>query len=76
MIAYLFKVTGKVPRTETEIYTHFTRSTLMRSLSKKANLDKIDVNNLSREDENLFSQICKLALEKTVLNKQVLQQLR
>lgn len=22
MIAYLFKVTGKVPRTETEIYTH------------------------------------------------------
>ena len=35
MVAYLYEVTGEIPRTETEIYEHFTRFTLSRSLSKK-----------------------------------------
>ena len=30
---------GKVPKTETEIYMHFTRFTLMRNLSKSGDID-------------------------------------
>ena len=74
MVAYLYEVTGEIPRTETEIYEHFTRFTLTRSLSKKVNIEKIDVSNLSGKDKKLFHQICELALDKTVHNKQVLQQ--
>lgn len=76
MVSFLFEITGKVPQTETEIYTHFTHFTLVRSFSKNREIDlsDIDVTNLSGEEEILFNQICKLALEKTVLNKQVLQQ--
>ena len=74
MVAYLYEVTGEIPRTETEIYEHFTRFTLTRSLSKKVDIEKIDVTNLSGNDKKLFHQICELALDKTVHNKQVLQQ--
>ena len=73
MVAFLFEKTGKVPETETEIYTHFTRFTLKRSFSKYGR-HSVDVHNLRGEEENLFNQICKLALDKTILNKQVLNQ--
>ena len=76
MVAYLFEVTGKVPRTETEIYRHFTHLTIVRSLTKNAavGVEDIDVHNLSLEVQKLFKQICKVALEKTIANKQVLHQ--
>ncbi|SMN02303.1 hypothetical protein SPONN_803 [uncultured Candidatus Thioglobus sp.] len=74
MVGFLFEVTGKVPTTETEIYTHFTRFTILRSLSKNRAISDIDIQNLSEKDEKLFSQICKLALEMTISNKQVLRQ--
>ena len=74
MVAHLYEVTGKVPRTETKIYKQFTHQTLTRSLSKKVDLEKIDVTNLSGNDKKLFNQICQLALDKTIHNKQVLQQ--
>ena len=74
LVAHLYEVTGEIPRTETEIYSHFTRFTLTRSLSKKVDVEKIDVANLSGNEKKLFSQICGLALDKTVHNKQVLQQ--
>ena len=76
MVAFLFDITGKVPRTETEIYQHFTDLTIMRSLTKNpaVSVDDIDVHNLSGEEQKLFNQICKLAWEKTVANKQVLHQ--
>ena len=74
MVAYLYEVTGEIPRTETEIYEHFTRFTLTRSLSKKVDIEKVDATNLSGNDKKLFNQICELALDKTVHNKQVLQQ--
>ena len=73
MVAFLFEKTGKIPETETEIYTHFTRFTLKRSFSKYGR-HSVDVQNLRGEEENLFNQICKLALDKTILNKQVLNQ--
>lgn len=72
MVAFLFEVTGKVPKTETEIYTHFTHFTLKRNFSNHS--QAVDVHNLSGEEERLFNRICELALEKTLLNKQVLLQ--
>ena len=74
MVAYLYEVTGEIPRTDTEIYTHFTRFTITRSLSKKTDIEKIDAINLIGNDKKLFGQICELALDKTVHNKQVLHQ--
>ena len=77
MVAFLFEVTGKVPKTETEIYTHFTRFTLMRSLSKnkEIELSDIDIDHLEGEEKYCyFKQICQLAFEKTLSNKQVLHQ--
>lgn len=76
MVAFVFQVNGEVPQTETEIYTHFTRFTIMRSLSKTREvvLDDIDMYDLEEEDERYLGQICKLALEMTILNKQVLHQ--
>ena len=76
MVGFLFKVTRSVPQTETEMYKHFTLLTLKRhftkdSLSHDASLD---VQNLSGDEGKLFKQICQLALEKTILNKQVLHQ--
>ena len=62
MIGFIYSVIRNVPQTETKIYEHFTAVTLKRSRTSKG------------EKEKLFSQICQLALEKTILNKQVLLQ--
>ena len=74
MVAFLFEVTGIIPKTETEIYKHFTRFTLMRSLKKNSetDLEYVDFHTLNYEDKAYFDQICRLALDKTVSNKQVL----
>ena len=76
IVGFLFKVTGNVPRTETEIYKHFTLITLKRNFTKDSLIDSagLDVENLNGEEGKLFNQICQLALEKTILNKQVLHQ--
>ena len=76
MVGFIFEVTGKVPQTETEIYSLFTQFTLMRSHAKinRVELKDVDLNKLSGGEDKLFKQICRLALEKTILNKQVLQQ--
>ena len=76
MVAFLFGVKGEIPRTETEVYKHFTHLTIVRNLTKStaASSDGIDMHNLSRDDQELFEQICQLALDKTIANKQVLHQ--
>ena len=76
MVAFLFEVIGKVPRTETEMYEHFTRFTLMRSISKheEDELEDMDTDDMSGEERQLFNTICEIALNKTLLNKQVLDQ--
>ncbi len=76
MVAFLFEVLGKVPKTETEIYTHFTRFTLMRNLTKNSKIgpSDIDLHSLNEEEQHCFKQICKLAFENTLSSKQVLHQ--
>ncbi len=76
MVAFLFEVTGQVPKTETEIYTHFTRFTLMRNLSKNKEFkpNDVDIHRLDGDEKLCFKQICQLAFEKTVSSKQVLHQ--
>ena len=76
MVGFLFKVSKNVPQTETEIYKHFTLLTLKRHFTKDSltHDPSLDVENLSGDEGKLFNQICQLALEKTILNKQVLHQ--
>ena len=74
MISFLFEVIGKVPCTDTEIYNHFTRFSLMRSFTKhkKEDLEGINIVSLSGEERDQFKITCKLALEITIQNKQVI----
>ena len=76
MISFLFEVIGKIPRTESEMYNHFTRFSLMRSFTKhkEEDLEDVNVENLSGEERDLFENICKLGLEMTLQNKQVIDE--
>ena len=76
MVAFLFEAMGEVPKTETEIYTHFTRFTLIRNLSKSREFEPvgIDLHSLTGEEQLCFKEICQLAFEKTLSSKQVLDQ--
>ena len=76
MVAFLFQEKGEIPKTETEIYTHFTRFTLMRNLSKSGDfeLNDIELHSLNGEELLCYKQICRLAFDKTLLNKQILNQ--
>ena len=76
MVGFLFKVNRSVPQTETEMYKHFTLLTLKRHFTKDSLSHDVslDVKNLNGDKGKLFNQICQLALEKTILNKQVLHQ--
>ena len=58
------------------MYTHFTRFTLMRSLAKSSGIQQnyVDLHSLTGVEGECFKQICQLALEKTISNKQVLHQ--
>ena len=76
MVAFIFEVAGKVPKTETEIYELFTRFTLKRNLSKRRDIDvsDIDLHCLNEEEQLCFNHICHIAFEKTIWSKQVLHQ--
>ena len=74
MVGFLFKVTRSVPQTETEIYKDFTLLTLKRNLTKNISTN-IDMQKKHLDgEERIFTHICQLALDKTILNKQVLHQ--
>ena len=76
MVGFLFKVNRSVPQTETEMYKHFTLLTLKRHFTKDSLSHDVslDVKNLSGDEGKMFTQICQLALEITILNEQVLHQ--
>ena len=76
MVAYLYDIEGaSLPQTETEIYKHFTLSTLLRSIRKRSiNQMEIDeeqdlssFEDLSPDDKILFDLILELAFRATVV---------
>ena len=86
MVTYLYEIEGaNLPQTETEIYHHFTLSTLIRSSRKRCPnfiscepfiIDNFD--QLSPEDKVVFNIVLTLAFNSTVKSRQVfsLQDLR
>ena len=81
MVTYLYEDEGdSLPQTETEIYRHFTFSTLLRSIRKRNDTEmEIDdeeefhfqsFGDLQPEDRSVFDSILELAYEATVVNPQ------
>ena len=80
MVTYLYEVEGaSLPQTETEIYRHFTLSTLLRSICRRNGTEmEIDdevfclshFDDLKPEDRGVFDSILKFAYEATVVNPQ------
>ena len=77
MVTHLYEVEGDdLPQTETEIYRHFTLSTLIRSYRKRCpNLNDPfciqDFNQLSPSDKLVFDMVLNLAFNATVKSQQV-----
>ena len=81
MVTYLYEVEGaSLPQTETEIYKHFTLSTLLRSIRKRGEMEVDDeeefslssFDDLQQEDKLIFDLILELAYQSTVVDpKQV-----
>ena len=81
MVTYLYEVKRAcLPQTETEIYKHFTLSTLLRSIRKRDEMEVDDdekfslssFDDLLPEDKLIFDLILELAYQSTVVNpKQV-----
>ena len=81
MVTYLYEGEGaSLPQTETEIYKHFTLSTLLRSIRKRDDMEVDDdeefsltsFDALQQEDKLIFDLILELAYQSTVVNpKQV-----
>ena len=81
MVTYLYEGEGaSLPQTETEIYEHFTLSTLLRSIRKRDDMEVDDdeefgltsFDDLQQEDKLIFDLILELAYQSTVVNpKQV-----
>ena len=74
IVAFLFEDKGEVPKTETKIYETLTNSIIMRNRLKKEEVTTSRDLTLSNEEKISFEQVCKLALQKTILNEQVLHQ--
>ena len=76
MICFLCdEMRGNLPPTEGGIYKEFTKFTLLRNLrlkNKKAFLKSID--DLSHEDQSVFSSACKVAFEITCSAKRIFTQ--
>ena len=81
MVTYLYEVEGaSLPQTETEIYKHFTLSTLLRSIRKRGEMEVDNeeefglssFDDLQQEDKLIFDLIIELAYQSTVVDpKQV-----
>ena len=74
MVAYLYDIEGaSLPQTETEIYKHFTLSTLLRSIRKRSGVDLDEefgltcFEDLSPDDKIMFHLILELAFQATVV---------
>ena len=74
MVCFLFDITGScLPQTETEMYTEFTKHTLLRTLTRSGVDSLNSPENLPSNEKEIFRQICKLGFEKTIASKQVMK---
>ena len=75
MVAYLFDHYGfSLPERETEIYRHFTLSTLVRALEHEQEMmgsEILDFTDLSPKQYEMFMQVCELAFKATLQQKLV-----
>ena len=74
MVTYLYDMEGDtLPQTETEIYEHFTLSTLVRSIRRRKGMEVDEVFGLSTfkdlpsDDWEIFDHILELAFQATVV---------
>ena len=78
MVAYLYDIEGaSLPQTETEIYKHFTLSTLLRSIRRRGEMEVNEeefcfssFDDLLPEDREIFDRILELAYQATVVRPQ------
>ena len=74
MVCFLFDITGScLPHTETEMYTEFTKHTLLRTLTRSGVDSLNSPESLPSSEKEIFHQICKLGFEKTIASKQVMK---
>ena len=77
MVCYLFNIMGgTLPRTETEMYTEFTNSTLLRAIRREEENEMAHIESpedLADHEMEMFLRICKLGFEKTLSSKQVMR---
>ena len=79
MVTHLYEIEGaSLPQTETEIYHHFTLSTLIRSSRKRCPDSRpnqpfslCDFDQLSLEDQTVFNIVLQFAFTSTVESQQV-----
>ena len=75
MVCFLFDIEAQLPSTETDIYKDFTRSSILRILSRfEDDLCLPSLEDLPSPQRDTYMSICKLAYEMTVSSKQVMQQ--
>ena len=74
MVCFLFDITGsRLPHTETEMYTEFTKHTLLRTLTRSGVDSLNSPEDLPSKEKEIFRQICKLGFKKTIASKQVMK---
>ena len=74
MVCFLFDIMGScLPHTETEMYTEFTKHTLLRTLTRSGVDSLNSPENLPSNEKEIFHLICKLGFEKTIASKQVMK---
>ena len=77
IVCFLYDELGStLPRTETEMYKHFTNYTLLRALCRDQPTSRFcldSVQDLPDKEKSIFFQICELAFEKTKLSRHVMK---
>ena len=74
MVCFLFDITGScLPQTETEMYTEFTKHTLLRTLTRSGVDSLNSPESLPSNEKAIFHLICKLGFKKTLASKQVMK---
>ena len=74
MVCFLFDIMGScLPHTETEMYTEFTKHTLLRTLTRSGVDSLNSPEGLPSKEKEIFCLICKLGFKKTIASKQVMK---